>query len=469
MTTAADLGAFAADVTFEGLPPAVVDATKRRLLDTAGAAFAADDSALLDGVSATTDVAGGDACTRWASDGARAGPASAAADTAATVRASGHADAYLAPGGPSYPSDAIPAVVAAAEHADADGETLLTAVAAAYEVHGELAWHVPVREHGLGPATHSALSAAAGAAVALELDAAEAEHAVALAAADHTSLAVDDGHQPVASANAAAAGVTSALLAANGIEGPTDVFEAHPALHDLTVESDPDPEATAGDAEVDAEEGAACEFDGEAAHDHDDGFALEATCERVHDAVSTRYAGMLAAQPAISAAIDLVQRVDIDPADVTSVSLQTFDPLTLETPRTDLPDASDAAGRSLPYALAVALADQSFGPEHLDGGRLEDPEVRRLAESVTVEEEPSLTAQFDAGLMPAVLAVELVDGDVHHTTVGAYPGHPTQPMDWETLEAKVAALVGEERAATLRAACEDVDDAAVGDFLAALA
>ncbi|GGL29387.1 2-methylcitrate dehydratase [Halarchaeum grantii] len=470
MTTAADLGAFVADRSPADLPPAVVDATKRRLLDAAGAVFAAD---VLPGISAATDAAGGDACTRWASDGARAGPASAAADNAARLRASGAADVFLAPDGPSHPSDAIPACVAAAEYADADGATLVTAVAAAYEVHGELAWHAPAREHGFGPATHGALSAAAGAAVALGLDSEEATNAIALAA-DHASLDADATHRPVASANAASAGVTAALRAANGTSGPSGVFEAHPVLSALAV--DPD------DAPVESEDGAACEFadeesevacefegDGEHDHDHDDGFALDPACERVHDALTPRYAGPLAAQPAISAAADLAGRVALDPADVERVTVQTFDAPALDAPTSAVPETPTDAARSLPYAVACALTDRAFGPAHLTGESVADPDLRELADAVTVAEDPGLTAQFDAGLMPAVIAVESADGGVQHSTVGAYPGHPTQPMDWAALTAKVAALTDAERAAALREVCEDAEDGAVADVVAALA
>ncbi|QLC33297.1 MmgE/PrpD family protein [Halarchaeum sp. CBA1220] len=469
MTTAADLGAFVADRSPEDLPPAVVDATKRRLLDAAGAAFAAD---ALPGISAATDAAGGDACTRWASDGARAGPASAAAENAARLRASGAADVFLAPDGPSHPSDAIPACVAAAEYADADGATLLAAVAAAYELHGELAWHAPAREHGFGPATHGALSATAGAAVALGLDSEEATNAIALAA-DHTSLDADATHRPVASANAASAGVTAALRAANGTPGPRRVFGEHPVLSALAADPDDDPVESAEGAacEFADEEEVACEFegDGEHDHDHDDGFALDSACERVHDALTPRYAGPLAAQPAIAAAADLAERAALDPADVERVTVQTFDAPALDAPTSAVPETPTDAARSLPYAVACALTDRAFGPAHLTGESVADPELRDLADAVTVTEDPGLTAQFDAGLMPAVIAVESADGGVQHSTVGAYPGHPTQPMDWEALTAKVGALTDAERAAALREACEDAEDGAVADLVAALA
>ncbi|WP_234403511.1 hypothetical protein, partial [Halarchaeum acidiphilum] len=50
-----------------------------------------------------------------------------------------------------------------------------------------------------------------------------------------------------------------------------------------------------------------------------------------------------------------------------------------------------------------------------------------------------------------------------------YPGHPTQPMDWDALAAKAEAFRPAERVETLRAACRRADEAArVGDVLDAL-
>lgn len=472
MSLADALADFAADATRADLPPAAADATKRRVFDAACAALAAD-TPRLDAVDATTDVAGGDACTRWAAD-ARAGPASAACANAARVRESGRFDAFIAPDGLAHPSDAIPAVVAAAEAADADGATLVAAVAAAYEAHGELAWHAPVREHDHGPATLSAVGAAVGAAVALGLDAAAARDAVLLAAdaaprdADATTLAA---------ANAANAGVTSALLAANGADGPENAIRSHPVfavLDDELASDDADVAAEDADACEFADGGDpaadACEFDGDGVDvfgEDTTGFALDPACERVHDAASRRYVAPVAVQSAVTAAADLASRADVDPSDVAAVTLRTFDPLTLPAPTTDPDPATPAdAARSLPYALAVALRERTFAPAHCDPV---DPDAVSLARRVTVRETPALTTQVDAGLLPAVLDVELSDGTRHHTEVGAAPGHPTQPMDWDALADTARERLPAERVRELRDACETLDDDGIDALLAALA
>ncbi|MFB6077916.1 MAG: MmgE/PrpD family protein [Halarchaeum sp.] len=474
MSLADALADFAADATRADLPPAAADATKRRVFDAACAAHAADTQ-LLAAVDATTDAAGGDACTRWAAD-ARAGPANAAYANAARVRESGRSDAFIAPDGLVHPSDAIPAVVAAAEAADADGATLVAAVAAAYEAHGELAWHAPVREHDHGPAALSAVGAAVGAAVALGLDAAAARDAVLLAADDAPR---DADATTLAAANAANAGVTSAFLAANGADGPANAIRSHPvfaALDDELARDDADVAraensdacefADGGDPDADD----ACEFDGDGVDvfgEDTTGFALDPACERVHDAASRRYVAPVAVQSAVTAAADLAARADVDPSDVAAVTLRTFDSLTLPAPTTDPDPATPAdAARSLPYALAVALRERTFAPAHCDPV---DPDAVSLARRVTVRETSALTTQVDAGLLPAVLDVELSDGTRHHTEVGAAPGHPTQPMDWVALADTARERLPAGRVRSLRDACEALDDGGLDALLAALA
>jgi len=473
MTTAADIAAFVADVTYDDLSAAVADATERRLFDALAVAHVDSDAA--DAAADVAAVEGGDACTCWAAS-TRAGPAAATLHNAARVRGSGAADAFLAPDGPSHPSDAVPAVVAAAEAADADGETLVAALAATYEVHGELAWHVPVREHGWGPAIHTLVAAAAGAARARSLDAAATRDAIALAVANGASLGsgIDDTDDDFAGPLAARAGVTAASLAAAGVAGPADPFVDHPVLGVLAATDDADgddaTDAATDDGTDEEREGAACEFGEDTnsieAHAAEGGFALDSACERVHDVAARRVLGPFAVQAAVAAAADLGARAALDPDTVEQVVVRTFDPLTLPAPTDDpTPDTVVEAARSLPYSVAAALVG---GPTDL-ADTLGDEAVRRLAATVAVEEAPGLTAQFEAGLLPAVIDVERTDGSVHHAEVGAYPGHPTQPMDWATLEAKAGRLLPAERVETIRAACQRADEATrVADVLAVL-
>src|SRR5690349_16117505 len=63
-------------------------------------------------------------------------------------------DSYLAPRETCHPSDNFAAILAAAEMADADGLTLLTALAVAYQVQCRLADEASVRQRGFDHTTH---------------------------------------------------------------------------------------------------------------------------------------------------------------------------------------------------------------------------------------------------------------------------------------------------------------------------
>ena len=132
-------------------------------------------------------------------------------------------DAY--PGGGGHPSDAIPALLAIAEAHGADGPTLLTAMALAYDVHYALWTATSLRDKGLDNVFYTSVAGAVGSAKVLGLDRHRIAEAVSLAimanvALDgtrHGNLSMWKG---CAGGNAARNGVFAALLAAAGMTGP---------------------------------------------------------------------------------------------------------------------------------------------------------------------------------------------------------------------------------------------------------
>jgi hypothetical protein len=92
------------------------------------------------------------------SGGGQSAPDRAALLNGALVRYLDFNDSYLAPGETCHPSDNLGAVLAAAELANADGTTLLTALAVAYQVQCRLSDAAPVRQRGFDHTTHLAYS-----------------------------------------------------------------------------------------------------------------------------------------------------------------------------------------------------------------------------------------------------------------------------------------------------------------------
>ncbi|WP_224447033.1 MmgE/PrpD family protein [Haloprofundus salilacus] len=411
MTTTGGISDFALELDYDDLSAETRDALERRVLDSVGIAVGAMGSETTEKIRTTVESMNDDgACRLWGSD-RRASPPDAAMLNTALVRYLDYMDSYLAPGETPHPSDNIAAVVACGELADASGEELLTAVAVAYEVQGALAYAAPVRNKGWDHVTHTVISAAAGAAKILDLDREQFQNAVGIAATAHNALRVTrtggiNEWKGVASANAARNAVYSVLLARDGLEGPTDVFEGQKGWMQV-VSGEFDAEFTSGG--------------------------------RVHDVMAKKYVAETYAQSAVEAVIELVESEEIDADDIDLIRLDTFAGAKLiigggEGSRYKVRTKAQA-DHSLPYMLAVAAIDRDVSTAQYEEARIQREDVQSLLEHVIVEEDSELTDRFEEGEMPAVVEIE-ADDERYRIEKDAFPGHPNDPMSWEQLEGK---------------------------------
>jgi len=425
MTSTEELAEFVQRVSAADLSTETREELKKRVLDSVGIGIDALGHDPVEAVDRTVRRAnGGNECTLWGR-GATASPVGAAMHNTALTRYLDFMDSFLAPGETPHPSDNVGAVVAAGEAVGASGEALLTGIGVAYEVQGELAWNAPVRDRGWDHVTHTVVSATCGVAKVLGLDVETTRHAIGIAGTAHNALRVTrtggiNEWKGVASANAARNAVYAALLAAEGMEGPTDLFEGQKGWQQVI----------SGEFEVDLDPG----------------------CTRVHDVMTKRYVAETYAQSAVEGVIELAEREDVDGGEVELVLLETFagakliigggegDRHTVET--------KAQADHSLPYMLAAALVDREMGNAQYDPERISRDDVQYLLRHVTVEERDDFTERFEAGEMPARVTVELEDGTTYTVEKDAFAGHPTRPMGWDEIERKfrdTAARLDDER------------------------
>jgi len=448
MTTTGEIATFLREVQYDELPDDAVTAAKKRLLDSVGIALGAVGESATDSVLKTVHAEGGDDCSLWGSP-ATASFSGAAFYNTALVRYLDFMDSFLAPGETPHPSDNVGVAVAAAEHADATGEELLAAVAAAYELQGELAWNAPVRDRGWDHVTHTVVTQAATAAKLLGLDREETRNALGIAGTAHNALRVTrtggiNEWKGLASGNAARNGAYAARLAADGVEGPTNLFEGQKGWKDIV----------AGEFTVD----------------------LDPECPQLGDVMCKRYVAETYAQSAVEGVIELAERHDIDHEAVESIHLDTFGGAKLiigggEGDRHEV-ETKAQADHSLPYMLAAALVDRQMQTEQYRPDRIQSDDVQTLLRTVTVEEDEDLTDRFEAGEMPARISVATEDGSSHTVEKDDFRGHPNNPMDWEDLEAKFHAVVPDEvdrsRRADIVESVRRIDDRGVDELLALL-
>src|SRR5690606_7494477 len=123
-----------------------------------------------------------------------------------------------------------------------------------------------------------------------------------------------------------------------------------------------------------------------------------------------------------------------------------------------------AALYSLPYSVAVALADGTYGLAQLDEARRNDTAILELARRATLIADPAMTRRYPE-TTPASVTVIYRDGQQITEAVEHPPGDPRRQAVDEDLSKKFDSLaspiLGATQAQTLRLqlmAAEDIAD-----------
>lgn len=359
--------------------PYALEQLKIRLLDTLGVAIAALDAPpileLRQQLPAATGgmasvIGGGDAAAK-----------AAVRFNSALVRQLDFHDAYLTPAGTGHPSAGIPAVLAAAEIADAGGADLLTALAVLYATYTQLCDRSAA---GVG-AGLVGCSAAVAAAKAMGLDAAQTAAAVALASPAGTAASAEDPDAAPARA------IRAVLQARQGTAAP-GVTSPDVSVVDWT----------------------------------------RADLEGVRRTQVRQYAADLHAQAPVDIAVSIAARPLFHPDAVRVVRVKTnqatFDRLGGGDGVDRYQVRTEAqARRSLPYAVAVALLDRALGPRQYAQECITRQDVQALLRKVSVVAHAPFTQRYPDE-MRAQIEIERHDGIVNCTSTSAFRGSTLRPL-----------------------------------------
>jgi 2-methylcitrate dehydratase len=386
---------------------------KLRVLDSLGVALGALDGEPVAIVRAQVQEFGGaPLCTLIG--GGKSAPDRAALYNGALVRYLDFNDSYLAPGETCHPSDNLAPVLAAAEYANADGRTLLTALAVAYQVQNRLSEVAPVRAKGFDHTTQGAYAVAAGVSRALGLDARHTANAIAIAGTSLNALRVtrtgELSHwKGLAYPATAFAATHAAFLAMRGVSGPREVFEGNKGFI----------EAIAGPFEIDWR---------------------EEDLESVRRTILKRYNAEIHSQSAIEALLELRAEHGLTGAEVERIELDTFQVAFDIIGGGEEGDkhqvrSKEEADHSLPYLLAVGLLDGQVLPEQYLPEWIVADDVQQLLRRVDVRPDPRLSRRFP-DQHSARLRLRLRDGRTLEREQHDYEGFHTRPMSWDTVAAK---------------------------------
>ena len=445
MTAVEQIAGFATRVSIEDLSESGRLQLKIRILDALGCAMGAlgaDPICMLRQFVGDFPLGGPSTLI----DGSRSTPDRATLMNGALIRYLDFNDAYIAPGETCHPSDNLAGILAAAELAQADGRTLLTALAVAYQVQCRLSDAAPMRRQGFDHTTHLAYSVAAGAARALSLTHEQAAHAIAIGGCALNAVRVMrtgtlSHWKGLAAAFAASSAMQAVLLAQRGITGPLELIEGSEGFE----------QSVAGPFVIDWQrEG----------------------LDRIEQTIIRRYSAEVHAQTGIDAILELRRTHNVDARDVSKVEVDVFDVAHRivgggEDGDKMLVFSKEDADHSLPYLIAVALLDHEVMPAQSLSERIERADVQELLCRVVVRPLAEYSSRFPLE-MPARVTVTLNDGRVLTKERYDYPGFRTRPHTWEDAVRKFRMLaaphVNEMVITNLAGAVRDIEHIAVAEL-----
>jgi 2-methylcitrate dehydratase len=319
-------------------------------------------------------------------------------------------DSYFSPGG-GHPSDMIPAALAAADTLRADGQTVITAIALAYEIFCGISDQVP--ESGWDQGIFSVIGAACAAGRVMGLDQERMAHAISLAVVPNIPLRVTrmgelSMWKGCAAASATRAGIFAAQLAAEGMCGPLEPFEGRKGLWESALGRPIALEALGGASEP----------------------------FRINQSTFKYYPSQIHTQAPIGLAIELHSQVN--PSEIKSIRIESYrsavSSASSEPEKWD-PRTRETADHSIPFLVAVGLLDGAVTPATFTPQRIGDSALRPLLSKMTIEENAEFTARYPSEYNCRI-DVTTNSGD-HKIAATSYPkGHRNNPLSDAEVSAK---------------------------------
>ncbi|GAA3738957.1 MmgE/PrpD family protein [Leifsonia bigeumensis] len=425
-TLAQRLAAFAVASSYDRLPVEVIDSVRGRVLDILGICAAATPLETSRAAAAWVGAQGGVPHATAIGVNGRVPAAQAAFVNGVLAHSLDYDDTHL----PSvlHPSaSVVPAALAAAQAAGADGRATIAAIAVGIEIcvrvgmagYDSVTGNSTFFEHGQhATSICGALGSAVAAGMLLGLD--EDRLVDVLGVAASMASGIIESNRTGGTVKrlhcgwAAHAGVSAAQLVALGFTGPPTVLEGRFGFFQAWLHG---------------------VFDASAITDHlGSEWSVPGIFFKPYPANHFTHA-------AIDAALEL-RAEGLAPDEVASVTVGVSAPTVrtigepIEVKR--MPETGYMAQFSAPFVVAAALHGGSglgLGLDDFTDERAHDPGLRALMAKVSVEADPECDAIFPHQF-PAVLRVRTTDGREHVKKVLANRGGPQRPLTYDELATK---------------------------------
>lgn len=420
MNLATELANYVDSVNYGDISEKVLHETKKRIIDSLGCAIGALNS---DPVKASRKIAEAVVAKEGATlFGTKRKSSSdlAAFVNGIMVRYFDYNDTYLSKE-PAHPSDNIGPCFSVAESEGCSGKDLLLSIILAYEIQCRLCDAADIRHRGWDHVCYGLASSALASGKLMGLSPEKMTQAVNLALNSHITMRqVRAGELSMwkgcSFANAARNGVFSALLAREGMTGPSPIFEGEMGFF----------KQVSGPFQLNVGD-----FGG-----RNGSFKIAETYLKFFPAE-------IHSQTSIWAALEVRKKIG-KPDDISSVEIaaheagytilgkdpEKWDPLTKET-----------ADHSLPYIVGMALLEGKIDNSTYSERKFRDPKVLDFLKKITVVEDKTLSAKYPEAV-PNRVTVKLGSGEVVSKQVDYHKGHPKNPMSDEEVEEKFRRLSG---------------------------
>jgi len=418
MTLAEELSHYAYSLKYNDISENIVHESKKRIIDALGCgigAFNAEPVKFSRKIAERAKVNDGSFLlgTRRTTT-----PDMASFVNGIMIRYFDYNDTYLSRE-PAHPSDNLGACLSVASSEGANGKDFLLSVALAFEIQCRFCDAADLRHRGWDHVCYGLVSTALASGRLMGLNSEKMTQAVNLALNSHITMRqVRAGELSMwkgcSFANAGRNGVFSALLAREGMTGPSPIFEGEMGFF----------KQVSGPFQINTED-----FGGRKGSFKIGGTYLKYFPAEIHS------------QTAIWAALEARKEIG-DLNEITSVEIASHEAgytILGKDPEKWTPATKETADHSLPYIVAMALLEGKIDNSSYSPKKFMDSKTLDFLKKVRVVEDKDLTAMYPEAV-PNRVTVKLTSGKIISKQVNYHKGHPKNPMSDLDVEKKFQSL-----------------------------
>ena len=418
MNLAGQLADYVHSINYEDVPENVVHETKKRIVDSLGCAMGAFNAVPVRISRKVAEAARDSQGSTLFGTRKKTAPDLAAFVNGIMVRYFDYNDTYLSKE-PAHPSDNIGPCFSVAESERVTGRDLLLSIILAYEIQCRLCDAADIRHRGWDHVCYGLASTALAASKLMDLDSEKMTQAANLALNSHITMRqVRAGELSMwkgcSFANAARNGVFSALLAGQGMTGPSPIFEGEMGFF----------KQVSGPFEMNI-----------------DDFGGKNGSFKIAETYLKFFPAEIHSQTSIWAALEARKEIE-KPEDIVSVEIASHEAgytILGKDPEKWNPLTKETADHSLPYIVGMALLEGKIDNSTYSEKKFRDPKILDFLKKITVVEDKALSSVYPEAVANRV-TVKLSSGKAVSKQVDYHKGHPKNPMSDQDVEHKFLRL-----------------------------